>query len=75
MLGCGLRPNTSMHAIEELVEPPYLFGPPLSYQLVLDDGRVLQRDERELLAFRGKQEVVEKVQDYLFAELKKYVEE
>jgi len=32
-------------------------------------------DERELLAFRGKQEVVEEVQDYLFAELKKYVEE
>ena len=25
MLGCGLRPNTSMHAIEELVEPEYLF--------------------------------------------------
>jgi aminoglycoside 3-N-acetyltransferase len=43
MLGCGLRPNTSMHAIEELVEPPYLFGPPLSYQLVLDDGRVLDK--------------------------------
>ncbi|CAN5487937.1 AAC(3)-VI family aminoglycoside N-acetyltransferase [soil metagenome] len=25
-IGCGLRPNTSMHAVEELVEPPYLFG-------------------------------------------------
>ena len=25
MLGCGLRPNTSMHGIEELAEPPYLF--------------------------------------------------
>lgn len=43
MLGCGLWPNTSMHAIEELVEPPYLFGPPLSYQLVLDDGRMLDK--------------------------------
>jgi aminoglycoside 3-N-acetyltransferase len=38
MLGCGLKPNTSMHAVEELVEPPYLFGPPLSYQLTLADG-------------------------------------
>ncbi|MEJ5200161.1 MAG: AAC(3) family N-acetyltransferase [Anaerolineae bacterium] len=34
MLGCGLRPNTSMHAIEELVEPPYLYGGLLTYRLV-----------------------------------------
>jgi aminoglycoside 3-N-acetyltransferase len=34
MLGCGLRPNTSMHAVEELVEPPYLFGGTLAYRLV-----------------------------------------
>ena len=26
MIGCGLRPNTSMHGVEELVEPPYLFA-------------------------------------------------
>lgn len=32
MLGCGLRPNTSMHAIEELVEPPYLFGGVVAYR-------------------------------------------
>ncbi len=25
MLGCGLAPNTSMHGVEELTEPPYLF--------------------------------------------------
>jgi aminoglycoside 3-N-acetyltransferase len=40
MLGCGLQPNTSMHAIEEMVKPPYLFGPPLTYHLVLADGQV-----------------------------------
>lgn len=34
MLGCGLRPNTSMHAIEERVEPPYLFGGSLTYHLI-----------------------------------------
>ncbi len=33
MLGCGLRPNTTMHAIEEYVQPPYLFGAPLTYTL------------------------------------------
>ena len=39
MLGCGLRPNTSMHAIEELVAPPYLFGGPQTYRLIGWDGR------------------------------------
>jgi aminoglycoside 3-N-acetyltransferase len=34
MLGCGLRPNTSLHGIEELVVPPYLYGEPLTYRLV-----------------------------------------
>jgi len=33
MLGCGLRPNTTMHAIEEYAQPPYLFGEPLAYTL------------------------------------------
>ena len=39
-LGCGLRPNTSMHAVEEQVEPPYLYGPPVGYQVILADGSV-----------------------------------
>jgi aminoglycoside 3-N-acetyltransferase len=39
MLGCGLAPNTSMHAIEELVEPPYLFAEPLAYTLIAEGGR------------------------------------
>ena len=43
MLGCGLRPNTSMHAIEELSEPPYLFGPPLTYALTLSDRTIIEK--------------------------------
>jgi aminoglycoside 3-N-acetyltransferase len=43
MLGCGLRPNTSMHAIEETVVPPYLFGPELTYVLTYADGRTVER--------------------------------
>jgi len=38
-LGCGLRPNTSMHAVEELVVPPYLFGSVVRYRVILADGR------------------------------------
>ena len=33
MLGCGLRPNTSMHGIEEISRAPYLFGPKIEYAL------------------------------------------
>jgi aminoglycoside 3-N-acetyltransferase len=38
MLGCGLRPNTTMHAIEEYIRPPYLFGEPLTYTLTNATG-------------------------------------
>jgi aminoglycoside 3-N-acetyltransferase len=44
MLGCGLRPNTSMHAIEELVEPPYLFSTPITYTLMDEKGRTFQKE-------------------------------
>ncbi len=46
MLGCGLRPNTSFHAMEELVAPPYLFGEPLTYTLIDADGRRRQKTYR-----------------------------
>ncbi|MEM7655745.1 MAG: AAC(3) family N-acetyltransferase, partial [Bacteroidota bacterium] len=43
MLGCGLGPNTSMHAIEELVEPPYLFDPlPYSIEMHSPGGSCIQ---------------------------------
>ena len=37
-LGCGLKPNTSMHAVEELVEPPYLYNGWVDYRIRLADG-------------------------------------
>jgi aminoglycoside 3-N-acetyltransferase len=39
-LGCGLRPNTSMHGVEELSEPPYLFSDTIDYQIVRADATV-----------------------------------
>jgi aminoglycoside 3-N-acetyltransferase len=38
-LGCGMRPNTSMHGVEELAGPPYLFGATIAYRVILSDGR------------------------------------
>jgi aminoglycoside 3-N-acetyltransferase len=43
MLGCGLRPNTTMHAIEEYTKPPYLFGDPLIYTITDSSGRTYQK--------------------------------
>jgi aminoglycoside 3-N-acetyltransferase len=37
-LGCGLEANTTMHAVEEIAVPPYLFDPPVEYRLILADG-------------------------------------
>jgi aminoglycoside 3-N-acetyltransferase len=43
MLGCGLRPNTAMHAIEEYTRPPYLFGEPLRYTLTNAAGDTFEK--------------------------------
>lgn len=44
MLGCGLRPNTSMHAIEELTCPKYLMkDEPTLYTLIDNDGIELKK--------------------------------
>jgi len=42
MLGCGLEPNTSMHGIEEMVVPDYLYGANYDYELVLRNGKRLK---------------------------------
>ncbi len=64
MLGCGLKPNTSMHAIEELVEPPYLYGPPLTYTLIREDGSRLVKTYPPH-DFTGWEQHYERVQDIL----------
>lgn len=38
-LGCGPGPNTSIHAVEELVQPPYLFGATVRWEGRTMDGR------------------------------------
>lgn len=44
-LGCGLGPNTSMHAVEELVQAPYLFAPrKVRYTVLREDGNRVERE-------------------------------
>jgi aminoglycoside 3-N-acetyltransferase len=42
-LGCGLESNTTMHAVEEMIVPPYLYDTPFEYQLLLADGSERQK--------------------------------
>ena len=41
-IGCGLKPNTSMHGIEELSEPPYLYGDMSEYEITDEAGKVFK---------------------------------
>lgn len=66
MLGCGLRPNTSLHAIEELIEPPYLFAAPREYHLI-DAGGNPSDPTYIPHNFRGWQQRYDRVEQVLSA--------
>lgn len=44
MIGCGLKPNTTMHAIEEYIQPPYLFGTARVYTITDSQGRMFTKE-------------------------------
>jgi len=44
MVGCGLQPNTSMHAIEEYIQPPYLYNPPIIYTITDSQGKTYNKE-------------------------------
>jgi aminoglycoside 3-N-acetyltransferase len=46
MLGCGLGANTAMHALEEYVEPPYLYGATCRYTLRDAEANAWEKDYR-----------------------------
>jgi aminoglycoside 3-N-acetyltransferase len=43
MIGCGLKPNTTMHAIEEYIQPAYLFGTPQTYTVTDSQGKTFEK--------------------------------
>jgi aminoglycoside 3-N-acetyltransferase len=52
-LGCGLRPNTCMHAVEELLPAPYHAGNEVRYRVIAADGSERQAVIRAY-AFRSR---------------------
>jgi len=41
MLGCGLESNTSMHGVEEMIVPPYVYRDNCDYTLILENGETV----------------------------------
>jgi len=66
MLGCGLKPNTSMHGIEELVRPPYLFNPDMTFQLIDGNGVSIDKVYRPH-NFKGWEQRYDRVENILDA--------
>jgi len=66
MLACRLTFNTSMHAIEEILKPPYLFDPPISYSLRDKAGQVLNK-EYFPHNFRGWQQRYDRIEKVMTA--------
>ena len=65
MLGCTLKPNTSMHAVEELSEPPYLYKPNTSeFELEDWDGNVIAKTYRTH-NFRGYRQRYDRLADLM----------
>jgi aminoglycoside 3-N-acetyltransferase len=60
MLGCGLRPLTIMHALEEYIIPPYLFGEDRIYTITDWEGCTFQKTYR-IHGFKGWQQRYDRV--------------
>jgi aminoglycoside 3-N-acetyltransferase len=43
MIGCGLEPNTAMHAIEEYIQPAYLFDSPQTYTITDSQRKTFEK--------------------------------
>ncbi len=78
--------NTNETQLFDLVIPPgvprsiiYDIQEKFNFEVVSRRERMqfanMDGDERDLLAFRGKKEIVEQAYDYMMAELEKYVED
>lgn len=71
-LGCGMRPNTSMHGVEELARPPYLFREYITYQITLADGTTSELRSRRH-DFRGWRQRYERLEQYLVPETELHI--
>jgi aminoglycoside 3-N-acetyltransferase len=65
MLACGLEYNTSMHAIEEQIEPPYLYDPIIEYTIIDRNREIIKKPYRPH-NFIGWRQRYDRIQNILF---------
>ena len=65
MLGCTLMPNTTMHAIEELIGPPYLFGDFREYKITTGGGEKYTKKYRTH-GFKGYNQMYDRIKASCF---------
>jgi len=65
MLGCSLMANTTMHAIEELIVPPYLFGDFREYEITTDAGEKYTKKYRTH-GFKGYNQMYDRIKSSYF---------
>lgn len=63
-IGCGMGPNTSMHAVEELSRPDYLFGDVYDYRLTDANGNTVHLPCRAH-GFKGVYQCYDRLADLL----------
>ncbi len=63
-IGCGLRPNTSMHGIEEFVNPEYLFNGDVIFT-VEDTGGKIKQYKHTTHGFKGWEQHYDRVENIL----------
>ena len=47
MLGCGTKPNTFMHGVEEVGGAPYVLGAPKTFELTDENGNVTHKSIKQ----------------------------
>ncbi|MEM1137973.1 MAG: AAC(3) family N-acetyltransferase, partial [Bacteroidota bacterium] len=62
-IGCGLKPNTSMHAVEELLEPPYLFADYFEFKII--NNGIMMNKRLRTHNFKGYEQRYDRVADIL----------
>ena len=70
-IGCSIAPNTSMHAVEELVEPPYLHGDYVKYKIAGAGDLCCEMNVRRH-NFRNYRQHYERLHDLLTADELRY---
>ncbi|MEG2003159.1 MAG: AAC(3) family N-acetyltransferase [Clostridia bacterium] len=70
-IGCGTEPNTSMHGVEELVNPDYLYGDDIEYTITDATGNTYKK-RYHTHGFKNTEQRYERLENHLSSdEMKK----